>query len=553
MSGNGRASMIQISRRDRNERCRGRVQCRMHEREHAEEPRVSSALPPPGESASGSRYRILCPLGRGGMAEVHLALQTSGTGIERLAVIKRPRREFAWLPEFAAMFAEEARIAATLGHQNVVQTYEVGQDEAGSFLVLEFLRGQPLDAVARRSEYADYRVFIEVLLGTLQGLESAHALTDLSGSPMALVHRDVSPPNVFVTYDGQVKVLDFGIAKALGSAIRTHKGIIKGKLEYIAPEQMLGGKLDSRADLYAVGVMLWEATAGRRRFGGLSESAVMKALSSREPCETPGAVSRGLPALADEICRKALAFEPEHRYQSAAEFHDALLVLAALCGGRLPARLVGQYVADLFARERIELDERIETALERPTLVMGGVRPAAPRSAEDLRKTRALDKHESPSARPAQPARSVAREPLTTAGLQRDTERAAPNASRRSRARRWLAAAIVVAVCAAAFVFRASSWRIKNDVKPIDSSAAQPLWSIPERAHPAPIAHGAAPSGSPSPQVPRSSPAPVSSSAPVPAPASSNPAAQVKPPHLAPQNKARAAKANEYPFGSSRK
>ena len=314
----------------------------------------------PGASA----YRVVQRLGRGGMADVQLVLQTTPVGVERLAVLKRARPELAQVPEYSAMFWEEARIAATLSHQNVVQTYEVGQDDDGYFMILEFLRGQSYAQVLSRTGYIDYRFSLEVLLGTLQGLEHAHGLKHPSGAEMSLVHRDISPPNLFVTYDGQIKVLDFGIAKARGSLIETEAGVVKGKVSYMAPEQMVGAACDLRTDLYAVGVLLWEATAGRTRFSGVPEVGILHSVTTQIAPTTPGAVERGLPALADEICQRALAFDPAERYQSASAFHDDLARLADLMGERLGVRGVGQHVVEHFAEERDAQQTLIEAELD---------------------------------------------------------------------------------------------------------------------------------------------------------------------------------------------
>lgn len=310
-----------------------------------------------------SRFRLVQALGQGGMGSVQLVLQTTPAGVERLAVMKRPRPELARHPEFAGMFWEETRIAITLGHPNIVQTYEAGQDDAGYFLLLEFLRGQSYAEWIDHSGYPDFRASLEVLLGTLQALEYAHRSRDPSGREMAIVHRDISPPNVFVTYEGQVKVLDFGIAKARDSTVHTQEGVIKGKIAYMPPEQMLGRAMDLRADLYAVGVMLWEAVAGRQRFAGMRDVEIASVVKGGQAPLVPAAATRGLPALADEICRRALAYSPAERYASAAVFHDDLVRLAEQCGGRVPQRLLGQTLAERFTLQRQAQQARIEAEL----------------------------------------------------------------------------------------------------------------------------------------------------------------------------------------------
>src|SRR5690349_17710315 len=278
-------------------------------------------LAKPGEAVGGSRYRVLGRLGSGGMADVDLALQTGVAGSTRLCVLKRVRQDLAERAEFVSMFFEEARISAALNHPNVVQIYEVGGDESDCFLAMEFLRGRSYAHVQRaaRQDRRDYAVSLEVLIATLAGLEHIHGRKGLDGAPLRLVHRDISPPNLFITYDGEIKILDFGVAKSKDSLVRTQAGILKGKVGYMAPEMVAAKPLDARADLYAVGVMLWEATAGRERWPQLNEMAILAKLARGGPVESPGAVERGLPALADAICLRALAPDPELRYQSAAE------------------------------------------------------------------------------------------------------------------------------------------------------------------------------------------------------------------------------------------
>ena len=311
----------------------------------------------------GSRYSALFSLGSGGMADAQLTLQTSSAGIERLVVVKRSLQELASQADIVAMFLEEARIATALSHPNIVQTYEAGQDRAGPFLVLEFLRGQTYEALIEARGYETYGVSIEVLLSALQGLEYFHTATNPTGRQMFAVHRDVSPSNLFVTYDGQVKLLDFGIAKDVDSSVHTATGFIKGKVAYMSPEQMRGAPLDARADLYAIGVMLWEATAARSRFPNVSDAAVITAQLARDAPVYPDAVARGLPELADIICARALAPDPLDRYSSAREFHEDLTALADLVGPRPTRRALAQYVSQAFEAERLTLEREIQAAL----------------------------------------------------------------------------------------------------------------------------------------------------------------------------------------------
>src|SRR5690349_9631966 len=203
------------------------------------------------------RYRILSELGRGGMSNVFLAVASGPGGVNKLVVLKALLPDLSTEPYALAMFLDEARLAARLNHANVVQTYEVGTEGDRHVIVMEYLEGQPLSAVLRRAGSAGLPFtlpsYLRVIVSMLEGLHYAHELTSYDGSPLMFVHRDVSPQNVFLTYDGQVKLLDFGIAKAATSQNHTAAGVIKGKLAYMAPEQMVASRIDRRADVYSVG------------------------------------------------------------------------------------------------------------------------------------------------------------------------------------------------------------------------------------------------------------------------------------------------------------
>jgi eukaryotic-like serine/threonine-protein kinase len=224
-----------------------------------------------GELALGSyigKYRVIAELGRGGMANVYLTVAQGPVGVQKLVALKVLRASVATEPETLAMFLDEARLAAQLNHANIVKTYEVGSEGGRHIIVMEYLEGQTLSAVLRKAKSAGaplpLPIFLRVILSVLDGLHYAHELTAYDGSPLQLVHRDVSPQNVFLTYDGQIKVVDFGIAKAATSESRTATGVIKGKLSYMAPEQMVASGIDRRADVYSVGCVLWAAVAGEK-------------------------------------------------------------------------------------------------------------------------------------------------------------------------------------------------------------------------------------------------------------------------------------------------
>src|SRR4051794_6498171 len=213
------------------------------------------------------RYEFVTLLGEGGMARVYLAVSRGPVGFNKLVVVKQVRPELAWDRDFLNMFFDEARIAARLNHPNVISTHEVVEENGQYLLAMEYLEGHTLGEILQRLGLAQMPLeqHLWILTQVLAGLQYGHELRDYDGSPLGIVHRDVSPPNVFVTYNGEVKLLDFGIAKAAGAVTSTHKGTVKGKLGYGAPEQFLSKPVDARTDVYAVGVMLWEALAGKRR------------------------------------------------------------------------------------------------------------------------------------------------------------------------------------------------------------------------------------------------------------------------------------------------
>ncbi|MBP9113235.1 MAG: serine/threonine protein kinase, partial [Polyangiaceae bacterium] len=220
------------------------------------------------------KYRLLAELGHGAMAEVFLAIVEGPKGFRfrKLMVVKKLRKNLAEDPEFIRMFLDEARIAARLNHPNVAQTNEVGEVDDEYFLAMEYLEGQTLARVRERSKklekmgttglskIAEYAL----LLDMLSGLHYAHELKDFDGSPFNIVHRDITPQNLFVTYEGNAKILDFGIAKAAGRSQETREGIIKGKVRYMSLEQASGKEVDRRADIFATGVLLFEAATQKR-------------------------------------------------------------------------------------------------------------------------------------------------------------------------------------------------------------------------------------------------------------------------------------------------
>jgi serine/threonine protein kinase len=319
------------------------------------------------------KYQLIAEIARGGMGVVYLAMIQGPGNFNKLVVVKELKPELVEEAAFLTMFLDEARLAARLSHPNIVQTNEVGNDGDRYFMAMDYLDGRGLDQVRRRTRSVGYGLSVpmqlRVVCDMLAGLDYAHNLTDFDGSPLHIVHRDVSPQNVFVTFDGQVKLLDFGIAKASDSMHETHAGVVKGKVAYMSPEQGRGWKVDARSDVFSAGVMLWEALTGKRMREGQNEQEKMWALVSAD-VPRASSVKPTVPAVLDEICARAMAWNRDDRYGSAAEMQRDLESYLVASGNYASAREVGACVSDLFREDRANTNAVIEAHVAR---VRGGV------------------------------------------------------------------------------------------------------------------------------------------------------------------------------------
>jgi serine/threonine protein kinase len=303
------------------------------------------------------RYEIAGQLAMGGMAEILLGRLAGPSGFERAVVIKRVLPHLGQHAAFVAMFVDEARIAGRIHHPNVVHVEELVQDGNDLYLVMEYLEGEPVSALLRRASVRNVKLdaylSAHVVAEACAGLHAAHELTDGDGARLHLVHRDVSPQNIFVTYAGSVKVLDFGIAKAADRITQTEAGVLKGKFEYMSPEQCLGRKLDRRSDVFGLGVLLFEMLTRVRLFKRASQVATIRAVVD-DPIPRPSDLVPGLHPKIDAVCLKALAREPEDRYATAADLRRDLLDAARAMGGDPMAETaLSRFMHELFA-DRIE-------------------------------------------------------------------------------------------------------------------------------------------------------------------------------------------------------
>ena len=303
--------------------------------------------PPPRESARPQssalpsvprrlgRYEIALELAAGGFGTVHLARVVGLGEYARFVALKLIHPHLARNEQFVTMFFDEARVAASIHHPNVCAATDFGEVDGVLYLAMEFLVGEPLTRVMRelaRAEQAPRgaeRIAFasRVLADAAEGLHAAHESLGPDGAPLGIVHRDVSPPNLFLRYDGSVMVMDFGVAKAAGQMHVTAEGMAKGHVSYFAPEQLTRRMCDRRADVWSLGVVLWEMLTGQRLFARESIESTLFAIA-RDDVPPPSAVAPDLPPLVDVVVGKALAKDPDDRYQTAREMGDALLYLA---------------------------------------------------------------------------------------------------------------------------------------------------------------------------------------------------------------------------------
>ena len=277
-----------------------------------------------GESES---YEVLESIARGSNADLYLVARRGALGVDSLMVLKRMQESHARDGSAVDAFLQEARISVRLRHPNIVTTFGCGEDRGVPYLTMEYLEGGSLRDIAKQCKKKKVRLSPDIVVliacEILKGLHHAHTLRDYDGSSLSFVHRDLSPHNVFVTHEGWVKIIDFGISKTTLQNEKTATGIVKGKCAYVAPEQVVGDPLDPRTDIFSLGIVLWELLTGRRLMNGISTYEIMmRVLNSASP--PPSSLVRDLPPALDAIIVKALSRDPNERFASADAMRKAL-------------------------------------------------------------------------------------------------------------------------------------------------------------------------------------------------------------------------------------
>ena len=328
-----------------------------------------------GGGRTFGRYTLADEIAAGGMGTVHFGRLVGPLGFSRTVAIKRLHPNFAKDIDFVTMFLDEARLAARISHPNVVATLDVVAEEGELLLVLEYVQGESLSRLAKAVLKAGARVpvpiAVAILAGTLHGLHAAHEATNEAGAPLGIVHRDVSPQNILVGADGVARLLDFGVAKAIGKAHTTRDGAIKGKLSYMAPEQLFGD-VDRRTDVFAASVVLWELLTGRRLFDGDTEGTIASKVQSA-PIAAPSHVADGSSSQLDAVVLRGLERDPSRRFSTARDMAIAL----EQCERPALATEVGEWVervAGVTLRMRADKVGAIES---RPGGGGGGSPPAS--------------------------------------------------------------------------------------------------------------------------------------------------------------------------------
>jgi eukaryotic-like serine/threonine-protein kinase len=420
------------------------------------------------------RYELFDELASGGMATVHIGRLKGAVGFSRMVAIKRLHNHLLRDRQFVTMFVDEARLAARIRHPNVVPILDVVQTNEELFLVMDYVQGASLARAAAlgRKHQVDVpvKVAAAIAASVLHGLHAAHEAKDDRGEPLHIVHRDVSPQNVIVGADGVARVLDFGIAKARGRLQDTAEGVVKGKVAYMAPEQIGGADLGPEADIYAVGVILWELLAGRRLHAAATQTLVLASVlkGAKDP---PSEHRAGIPEALDRLVMRALALESGARFSTARDFALAIEDATPLASAAQIARWLEQVADEVLARSAVmvaSVDSRPRSFADIPLSIETMITPA------NGTKPEAAVERTAVSVRPEAPASDTA------------PALAAPEASKRALASRVAQLGVAMAL-AAALAVAVVQWRAREGQgAPAAASAALPPAPTPSISPPAP-------------------------------------------------------------------
>ncbi|MBK6530247.1 MAG: protein kinase [Deltaproteobacteria bacterium] len=327
------------------------------------------------------RFEVIAEIGTGGMASVYVARSTGSGGFRRLVAIKVMHAHLSSDESFVDMFLDEARVAATIHHPNVVPIIDVGFEDGLVFLIMDYIEGDSFSNVEKVAISLRRRIplgiTLRVVLDALAGLHAAHELCDLEGNHLKIIHRDVSPQNIVVGVDGVSRIVDFGIAKAESRVTTTKVGMIKGKLNFMAPEQLRSAPLDRRVDVFGMGVTLWEAVTLRRLYAGENDFDTARRILTGEYPPLLDFDAR-LPPVLDEICKKALNPDPDQRFMSADEFADAIETHlgGSVASGRDVAAFISGVASQKLERERRAMRESANSDMEMDPLSSTVIEPA---------------------------------------------------------------------------------------------------------------------------------------------------------------------------------
>jgi serine/threonine protein kinase len=307
-----------------------------------------------GETTRLGSYEIVRRIARGGMAEIFLARTSGPSGFEKLLVLKKILPKYANAPRMVQLFLDEAKLAASLDHPHIAQVYDIGMVDGSYFFTMEYLHGQDVRSMLHRTWKIGERFAIEhavqIARHVASALHFAHEKAGPDGAPLGIVHRDVSPSNVIVTYDGATKLLDFGVAKTAARTVKTRTGALKGKISYMSPEQARGSAIDRRSDIFSLGIVLWEMVTTQRLYRGENDLATLQLIIT-QPARPPSAVRDDIPAELERIILRALAQDPADRYQTAAELGADLDELAREQKLKQTSSALSASISELFAPE----------------------------------------------------------------------------------------------------------------------------------------------------------------------------------------------------------